>query len=297
MADNFSFTEGSGATGAADDIGGVYYPLVKLVDGTADAAGVIAADIGAKANAMRVAPANDITDGTYIGDIKFGEGLAAGSNAIGSVVLTSGAADIGTVALTSGSAIIGALASGASIIGKLNANSGVDIGDVDVLSCANTAGDKAHDAADAGNPIKVGGKAYNFDGSAPGTATAEGDRVHFVADVYGRQFVELAHPNSNWANESATSAQTANELVAGVTGVSICVTDIILSNGATAGNIKLVETTSSPSNLLGPYNFAVNGGMTYQLKTPKKLTAEEGIGYTSVACTTHTVSVGYFLSP
>lgn len=39
MADNFNFTEGSGRTGAADDIGGVLYPRQKLihgVDGTND---------------------------------------------------------------------------------------------------------------------------------------------------------------------------------------------------------------------------------------------------------------------
>jgi hypothetical protein len=54
----------------------------------------------AMAASLSVVPASDITDGTYIGDIKFGEALPAGSNAIG----------------------------------KLAANSGVDIGDVDVTS-------------------------------------------------------------------------------------------------------------------------------------------------------------------
>lgn len=76
MADNFDFTEGAGSVGAADDVGGVYYPKVKLVDGTADSTTGIYVGVGAKANALRVAPANDITDGTYIGDIKFGEALA-----------------------------------------------------------------------------------------------------------------------------------------------------------------------------------------------------------------------------
>jgi len=73
MADNFTFTEGAGAIGAADDIAGVYYPFVKLVDGTGDSTTSVAVDVGVKANALRVAPANNITDGTYIGDIKFGE--------------------------------------------------------------------------------------------------------------------------------------------------------------------------------------------------------------------------------
>ena len=70
------------------------------------------------------------SDGTYIGDIKFGESLPAGSNAIG----------------------------------KLAANSGVDIGDVDVTSLpASTnsievVGDAAEDAAVAGNPLLAGGR-------------------------------------------------------------------------------------------------------------------------------------------
>lgn len=76
MADTLDITAGAGTTIATDDVGGVHYQRIKLSDGTADASGVIAADIGVKANALRVAPANDITDGTYIGDIKFGESLA-----------------------------------------------------------------------------------------------------------------------------------------------------------------------------------------------------------------------------
>jgi hypothetical protein len=54
----------------------------------------------AMAASLSVVPASDITDATYIGDIKFGESLPAGTNAIG----------------------------------KLAANTGVDIGDVDVTS-------------------------------------------------------------------------------------------------------------------------------------------------------------------
>ena len=173
MAENLTVTPGSGATVAADDISGVKYQQTKLVDGTADSTDAVATDIGTKTNALRVAPASDITDGTYIGDVKFGESLPAGTNAIG----------------------------------KLSANSGVDIGDVDVTSLPDVtqstqsnlknepAGNVAHDTADSGNPIKVGGKAKNQDGTAPGTAVTEDDRADFITDVYGRQFVEISHPN------------------------------------------------------------------------------------------------------
>lgn len=172
-------------------------------------------------------------------------------------------------------------------------------GRLHVLDASSGAGDVAHDAVDSGNPIKVGGKAYNLDGTAPGTAVAESDRAHFITDVYGRQFVEVAHPNSNWANDNQSSAQTNTPLVSAPgAGLSIYVTDIIISNGATAGNVKLVEDTGgSPADLLGPYYFAVNGGMVSNLKTPKKLTANKNLGYTSASVSTHTISIGYFIAP
>jgi len=73
MADNVTITEGTGTTVATDQIGTVHYQEIKLIDGTKDSTTPIVVDVGAKANALRVAPANNITDATYIGDIKFGE--------------------------------------------------------------------------------------------------------------------------------------------------------------------------------------------------------------------------------
>jgi len=129
MADNVAVTEGSGKNIATDDIqvdgshtqGQVQF--IKLVDGTLNGTGSIRVNQAAKANALTVAPASDISDATYIGDIKFGESLPAGTNAIGKLAANSGV-DIGDVTLTAGTAAIG----------KLAANSGVDIGDVDVTS-------------------------------------------------------------------------------------------------------------------------------------------------------------------
>ena len=73
MADNLDITAGSGTTIATDQVGTDHFQKIKLADGTADSSTMVAVDIGAKANALRVAPANDVTDATYIGDIKFGE--------------------------------------------------------------------------------------------------------------------------------------------------------------------------------------------------------------------------------
>ena len=275
MADNIAITAGTGTTIKTDDISGVHYQQIKLVDGTLEATAVIAADIGVKANALRVAPANDITDATYIGDIKFGESLPAGTNEIGK------------------------LAAGTAAIGKLAANTGVDIGDVDVLTCKNTAGDIAHSDGDSGNPVKVGGVAYNLDGTAPGTVVTEADRAHFITDVYGRQFVETIHPNLWKATDNQATAQTNTELKGTPgAGLSLYITDVVVSNGATLGNIKFVEDSGgTPVDIIEVMYFAVNGGAVINFKTPLKITANKNFGYTSVDVTTHSITISGFIAP
>jgi hypothetical protein len=164
MADNFNFTEGSGAVGAADDISSVYYPYVKLVDGTSDSTTKVAVDVGAKANALRVAPANDITDATYIGDIKFGEALPAGTNEIGK------------------------LAAGTAAIGKLAANTGVDIGDVDVTSIVPGTGatnlGKAEDAGHSSGDVGVAAMTVRQD-TAAALGGTNADYQPLITDANG----------------------------------------------------------------------------------------------------------------
>ena len=104
MADTLDITAGAGTTIATDDCAGSHYQRIKLSDGTADATGVIAADIGVKANALRVCPANDITDATYIGDIKFGEALATVTTVDTVTTLTQ----MGGVAITMGEGVLAA---------------------------------------------------------------------------------------------------------------------------------------------------------------------------------------------
>ena len=195
--------------------------------------------------------------------------------------------------------VVGALPAGTNTIGKLGANSGVDIGDVDVTSCANTTGNVAHDSADSGNPVKIGGKAYNQDGTTPGTAVAEGDRTHFITDVYGRQFVEISHPNLWKATDNQSTAQTNTQLKAAPgAGLSLYITDLIVSNGATAGNIKFVEDTAgTPVDVIEVIYLAANGGFVTNFKTPLKITANKDFGYTSATVTTHSVTVLGYIAP
>lgn len=124
MADNFSFDEGTDRTGAADEVDGVLYQIIKIADGNADSTTVIRAGGGAEANALRVTLANDSTGLISVDDNN-------GSLTIDNAALTELALAIDTEVQVD---VVGSLPAGSNAIGKLAANSGVDIGDVDVTS-------------------------------------------------------------------------------------------------------------------------------------------------------------------
>lgn len=136
MADNIELNAGSGgAILAADDITSVWYQQVKLVDGTLGNTTAIAAGGGLEAGALRVTLATDSTGLVSVDDN--GASLTvdnAGLTALeGAITGTEVQVDV-----------VGALPAGTNAIGKLAANSGVDIGDVDVTSIsagANLIGD------------------------------------------------------------------------------------------------------------------------------------------------------------
>ena len=120
-----------------------------------------------------------------------------------------------------------------------------------------------------------------------------------IADVYGRQFVSTDHPYYFRASENNATAQTNNEIVAAPgAGLSLYVTDIVVSNGATAGSIKIVEDTAgTPVVIVNETYMAINGGAVMQFKTPLKLTANKNLGYTSTTVTTHTITVSGYIAP
>jgi len=158
------------------------------------------------------------------------------------------------------------------------------------------AGNVANDAADSGNPIKIGGRSVNFDGTAPGTATAEADRADFITDVYGRQFVETTHPNLWDVSADYAAAQTNTSVKAAPgAGLSLFITDILISNGATAGNVTLLD--GSGGTVKWETYPAINGGCVSNLRTPIKLTANTALCITSTTVTTHSITICGFVGP
>jgi hypothetical protein len=112
--------------------------------------------------------------------------------------------------------VVASLPAGSAAIGKLAANSGVDIGDVDVTSLpasTNTlevVGDAAENAAAAGNPVLTGGR-YDSPGNDNATVRALGDNdVGALAlDPTGALYVREYLGQTGSCFVSGTSAVTA----------------------------------------------------------------------------------------
>lgn len=213
--------------------------------------------------------------------------------------------------------IVGALPAGTNAIGKLAANSGVDIGDVDILSIAagdnnignvdvlsvitgtgatnlGKAEDGAHTSGDVGVML-LGVR--NDNGSATGRGSADDDYVPISVDNYGAVPI-VGHPNSWTYHENSSSALTDTQVAATPgAGLSLYVTDITVSTGAaTAYNFFLEEGSTT---VYGPmYLEAVAGrGFTHVFKTPKKITANTALTITTSAAIAHAIDIQGFIAP
>jgi hypothetical protein len=144
----------------------------------------------------------------------------------------------------------------------------------------------------------IGGVAVETDGTDP-TSVAEGDAAAPRTDRNRRLLVNENHPNSWVVAEDHSSAQTNNQLKAAPgASLSLYITDVIVSNGATAGSFKLVEDEGgTPVQIGGTKYFAINGGMALHFKTPHRLTANKSLGFTSTTVTTHSVEVHGYIAP
>jgi len=232
-----------------------------------------------------------------------------GTLTVGSHAVTNAGTFATQATLQTGSNVIGALTANQSVnVAQMNGvattmgngASGTGVQRVTIASDSTGViianGGIAHDGADSGNPVKVGGKAYNSDGTVPGTAVVEGDRANFITDLYGRQYVDTVHPNYWRASVDYAAAQTnATIKAAPGAGLKLYITDVIISNGATAGNITLLDG-SGGTVLLEAYP-AITGGLTHSFRTPLALTANTLLAITSTTVTTHSVTVSGYTAP
>jgi len=139
----------------------------------------------------------------------------------------------------------------------------------------------------------MAGVAVTMDGTDPTAVSAEADAAALRTDPNRILLVNQTHPRFFRASADYASAQTnASVQAAPGASLSLYITDVIISNGATAGNITLLDG-SGGSVLLELYP-AINGGLTHSFRNPIKLTANTALCITSTTVTTHTVTVtGY----
>lgn len=200
-----------------------------------------------------------------------GTGTMAVSNTVLSVVGggTEAAAQRVTIASDS-TGVLSVDDNGGSLTvdGTVTANAGS--GTFAVSMATNTPlGTVAHDSADSGAPIKVGGRAS----SAEITPVTTGDRSDFITDLAGKQVVLPYSNNENFVSGAITTAMTgttSTSLVAApAAGLRNYITTIIVSNShATVGTDVVVQDGSGGTTLMTIPAAAVYGGAVINLPVP-----------------------------
>lgn len=117
-----------------------------------------------------------------------------------------------------------------------------NIGDIDVLTLPGVAGDVAHDSADSGNPLKVGGKGL----TAPVTAVTANDRVNAFFDTWGAQIVSEGLREMKASQITTITSSTAETTI--VTADATYKQDmygiIVVNTSATATEISVKDSTA-----------------------------------------------------
>lgn len=182
--------------------------------------------------------------------------------------------------------VASALPAGTNAIGKLAANSGVDIGDVDVTSLPNVTlaagtntnevvGDAAHDAAIAGNPLRIAGRALTSDY----TAVAAGDTADLITTLLGKLVtMPYANPANTWSYAAASGGITNTTAVtvkaAAGAGIRNYVTSMDVINGhATVDTEVAIRDGAAGTVLWRGFAKAAGGGVSRKFEPPLRGTA------------------------
>jgi hypothetical protein len=215
------------------------------------------------------------------------------------VTITDGGS---TISIDDGSASItvdGTVAV-SSISGSVQINDGAGSITVDgtvavsgVSGSVTVAGDIAHDSADSGNPIKIGGKARSTD---PTLVTAS-DRVDTYHDLAGR-VVTTPCPLSAVLSGTNSSTGTANtEIIAAQgAGTRIALTRLIISNESTTSTAVLIKDgTTTKLRIPAPTNSGGVGGAVIPIDPPLLLSDNTALNFASVAgvSTMHVSAVAF----
>lgn len=142
----------------------------------------------------------------------------------------------------------------------------------------------------------MAGVAVNTDGTDPTAVSAKGDAAAVRTDVNRILLVNETHPRFWHVSADYASAQTNTSVKASPgASLSLYITDIQISNGATAGNITLLD--GSGGTVLYEVYPGITGGAVLSLRSPIKLTAATALCITSTTVTTHSIFVSGYIAP
>jgi hypothetical protein len=137
-------------------------------------------------------------------------------------------------------------------------NSTINIGSGSVTATISgtvtTAGTVAHDTADSGNPVKIGGKAYTTDP----TAVTTGDRADIYVDTLGKQVMVPLASRLMIATGAMITLTTTTEttiLAAAGAGIFLDLSWIILTNTSATG-VRIDFRSASAGAVVMSINLA-----------------------------------------
>ena len=158
---------------------------------------------------------------------------------------------------------------------------------------AASAGDVAHDAGDAGNPVKIGAVARSSDQ----TAVANADRVNLLADLVGKLVtLPYAIPENFVSGVTAAMTGTGDTSVIAAAGAGVrnYVTSLTVTNShATVGTV--VEIKDGTTVIWRGYAAPAGGGFTLAFPVPLRGTANTAINAANVTTgsSTYVSAAGY----
>lgn len=275
MADNLAVTPGSGATMAADEatdgtLGSVKIPFAKIMDGTLDSTNKLIVNSSGEAKVVDT----------------------AGDASLASIDGKITAVNTGAVTISS------ALPAGTNAIGKLAANSGVDIGDVDITSVTPgttaTALGKAEDAAHSSGDTGVFVLGVRNDAMATLTNT-DGDYSAIATSKSGRVLVTPA-PADTFVSGNASATNTTDTSVVAAAGVGLknYITNISVANTGSSTTLITLKDGSGGSTLW--YTIApAGGGSNIALDVPIATTANTALYFAAgtASTTVYVSAIGY----
>lgn len=160
-------------------------------------------------------------------------------------------------------------------------------------------GNVAHDAADSGNPVKIGAKAET---SLEGiTTVADGDRTDLYADADGvlmiKTFVPFADLISERVSDTGGSSTAFTNFNAGGSGIRNYVTMIVVSN-TSASNTFIDLRDGAGGSVLFTIPAPANSGAVIALNPPlRQASANTALAYdVSGSITTMYISLVGFQS-